>query len=71
VPRPARATAPSATASRQSSSRQQVESDATDPNKLGLIGEHRDRGDRGGAVGNRDGHVDQYPPRIVPRPALA
>ena len=41
------------------------------PEQRGLIGQHRDIGDRRGAVGDRDRHVDQHPARIVARPRLA
>ena len=41
------------------------------PEQRGLIGQHRDVGDRRRAIGDRDRHVDQHPTRIVARPRLA
>jgi hypothetical protein len=41
------------------------------PEQRGLIRQHRDVGDCGGAIGHRDRHVHQHPSRIMtgPRPA--
>jgi hypothetical protein len=41
------------------------------PEQRGLIGQHRNVGDRGGAVGDRDRHVDQHPARIMARSRFA
>ena len=41
------------------------------PEQRGLIGQHRNVGDRRRAVGDRDRHVDQHPTRIMARPRLA
>ena len=37
------------------------------PEQLGLIGQHRNVGDRGRAIGDRDGQIHQHPPRIMTR----
>ncbi|MGH7745179.1 MAG: hypothetical protein ACREQ5_10325 [Candidatus Dormibacteria bacterium] len=40
--------------SSRSSNRQHVESDATTGEQLGLLSQHRDAGDRGGPISDRD-----------------
>jgi hypothetical protein len=64
----AAATAARSAVSSGSSSRHTVESDATEPEQVPLVGQHGDVGDALRTVRDRNGEVDQHPPRVVHRP---